>query len=164
MQISLKNIKYSAFASHDSHCFEATVYVDGKRAFGVENDGHGGPNNYFPLNKQQTGKAVQEWIDRIDSELGQQTLQHGDFEISNCLTIEIGERINEWLLRKEARNILRRVTYLRDGQIFRLEAKFKPSPATLEKVKQASWWQDDFILLNELPREEAIAKLCVALK
>lgn len=50
MEITLKNIKHSEFASHETHCFEATVYIDGKRAFGVENDGQGGPNNYFPLN------------------------------------------------------------------------------------------------------------------
>ena len=32
MKIELKNVKYSDFASHETHCFEASVYIDGKRA------------------------------------------------------------------------------------------------------------------------------------
>lgn len=48
MEISLKNIKHAAFASQETDCFEASVYIDGKRAGYVSNDGHGGSNNYFP--------------------------------------------------------------------------------------------------------------------
>jgi hypothetical protein len=44
MKIELKNVKYAAFASQETSCFEATVYIDGKRAGKVRNEGHGGPN------------------------------------------------------------------------------------------------------------------------
>jgi len=47
-RISLKNIKYSEFASHETHCFEATIYIDGKRAGTVWNSGSGGSNSYHP--------------------------------------------------------------------------------------------------------------------
>jgi len=46
MKVEIKNVKYSQFASHETSCFEATVYIDGKRMGVASNDGCGGPNNY----------------------------------------------------------------------------------------------------------------------
>jgi len=51
-RISLKNIKHAAFASHETHCFEATVCLDGDRACKVENDGKGGSDHYYPYKGQ----------------------------------------------------------------------------------------------------------------
>ena len=48
MKIELKNVKHSEFASHETSCFEASVYIDGVRAGIVENDGQGGCNRYHP--------------------------------------------------------------------------------------------------------------------
>lgn len=47
--VILKNLKYAAFASEETHCFEATVYVDGKRFCIASNEGHGGPDRYDAL-------------------------------------------------------------------------------------------------------------------
>jgi hypothetical protein len=38
--ITLKNVKHSEFASHETNCFEATVYWNGKKAGYAENSGH----------------------------------------------------------------------------------------------------------------------------
>lgn len=57
MKIELKNVKYSDFASHETHCFEAVIYIDGKRAGTVENDGRGGCNFYHPHEVEETLKA-----------------------------------------------------------------------------------------------------------
>ena len=46
MKIELKNVKHCDFASQETNCFEASVYIDGKRAGNVSNDGRGGPNDY----------------------------------------------------------------------------------------------------------------------
>lgn len=46
MKVEIKNVKHSQFASHETNCFEATVYIDGKRMGTVSNDGQGGPNDY----------------------------------------------------------------------------------------------------------------------
>ena len=45
MKITLKNIKHSEFASHETHCFEASIYIDGKRRATVSNCGQGGCND-----------------------------------------------------------------------------------------------------------------------
>ena len=41
-KIELKNLKTAEFASEETHCFEATVYLDGKRFCIASNQGHGG--------------------------------------------------------------------------------------------------------------------------
>lgn len=48
MEITLKNVKHAVFMSQETDCFEASVYIDGKRAGKVSNDGHGGCNFYYP--------------------------------------------------------------------------------------------------------------------
>ena len=52
MKIELKNFKHAEFASHETHCYEATVWVDGKRAFYASNEGHGGADDYTPLHAE----------------------------------------------------------------------------------------------------------------
>ena len=46
--ISIKGLRLSKDFSEETHCFQATVYIDGKRAFVAHNDGHGGANYYAP--------------------------------------------------------------------------------------------------------------------
>ena len=47
MKITVKNVKVAEFASEETLCFEATVYIDGVRAFTAHNDGHGGCDMYL---------------------------------------------------------------------------------------------------------------------
>jgi len=49
VNLTLKNFKHAEFASEETECFEATVYVDGKRFCTASNEGRGGPNNYHGL-------------------------------------------------------------------------------------------------------------------
>lgn len=45
-RVSLKSIKHFAAGSEETDCFVATLYLDGKKAGDVRNDGHGGCNSY----------------------------------------------------------------------------------------------------------------------
>ena len=47
MKIELKNIKHSEFASHETFCYEATLYVEGKPFAQVSNDGQGGSDRLY---------------------------------------------------------------------------------------------------------------------
>lgn len=65
--ITLKNVKHAAFASQETNCFEATVYVDGKSFCKVSNEGHGGPDSYW---KDGTASfSLMEQTRRIGGEL-----------------------------------------------------------------------------------------------
>lgn len=57
MEISLKNVKHAEFMSQETECFEASVYIDGKKAGTVSNAGHGGCNDYHPWTLYETLKA-----------------------------------------------------------------------------------------------------------
>ena len=48
MKVEIKNVKYSEWSSHETNCFNASVYIDGKRVGTARNDGSGGPNFYHP--------------------------------------------------------------------------------------------------------------------
>ena len=48
-KIELKNIKYAAFASEETNCYKATLYVDGKRFAYLSNDGHGACDRQEPI-------------------------------------------------------------------------------------------------------------------
>jgi hypothetical protein len=65
MKIELKNIKYSEFASHETSCFEAAVYIDGKRAGTVENDGQGGCNFYHPHDLEEALQAHAKTLPKV---------------------------------------------------------------------------------------------------
>ena len=41
-KIEMKNISYYARGSEETPCYNATVYINGKKAVEVSNDGHGG--------------------------------------------------------------------------------------------------------------------------
>ena len=48
MKLELKNIKHTAWASEETHCYQASLYVDGKPIAIVSNDGHGGCDRDYP--------------------------------------------------------------------------------------------------------------------
>lgn len=52
-KLELRNVKHAEFASQETNCFEAVLYVDGQRFAHVENEGHGGADHFTPANKGQ---------------------------------------------------------------------------------------------------------------
>lgn len=64
-RIELKNVRYAAFASEETSCFQATVYVDGKPFCLASNDGHGGPDFYEPIPRVSSAKDRRDLDDAI---------------------------------------------------------------------------------------------------
>jgi hypothetical protein len=58
MEISLKRVKYAAFASEETPCFSAKVYVDGKLLCEARNDGHGGSDMLHPAKGRTHAEIV----------------------------------------------------------------------------------------------------------
>lgn len=65
MNIELKNVKYAAFASQETNCFSATIYIDGHKRGTVENNGHGGCNNIIPW---QLGQEIEAYAKTLPPE------------------------------------------------------------------------------------------------
>lgn len=58
---TLKNVKYAAFNSHETHCYQASLYLNGKKVADIENEGHGGPDMQWYVSKEAE-KAVNEAV------------------------------------------------------------------------------------------------------
>lgn len=104
MKIELKNVKYSAFASEETYCFTASVYVDGKRAGEVSNAGQGGCNNYHPRELEETLNQHAATLPPLELD-GQSLTQDADLLIGNLM--------DQWLSEQERKRMCRNKTLAR---------------------------------------------------
>ena len=150
MQITLKNVKYSEFASHETYCFEATIYLDGKKAGQVRNDGQGGCNFYYPHSIEEAINAYAVTLPPVVS--GGITLNHdADWLIMDLMA--------EWLTSRDLKRALsKRVLFTNSGGVImetsalskeRL-ADVLSKPESLQKLGVEK-------VLNLLPFGEALA-------
>mgnify|MGYP001185901096 CR=1 FL=1 len=99
MNIELKNIKYSAFASQETNCFSASIYIDGHKRGTVENSGHGGCDNITPW---QLGKEIEEYAKTLPSE---------EFEghtLPESADTLIGGLLNKWLEDRDLKRLCKK--------------------------------------------------------
>ena len=161
MKIELKNIKYSEFASQETYCYEAALYIDGKKAGVVSNEGHGGAD-YFHGDNEAYRKA-ESWL----AENGN-PLQMTDGEmLPEDVEMRCADLVSKWLRMREVKKILRRISYLaldKNGKIglYQLPAKHKPTAENLAQVQKASWWDDTREMISGLPEDKALNKLLIA--
>ena len=170
MKIELKNFKHAEFASHETNCYEATVYVDGKRAFFASNEGHGGADFYEPLHAE--GKdpkqarlefdAVMEKVEAHCATLPKWGSKFGGEDNMDVdLEILIGNLIDKKLMEKALKKLLKsRVLMLDkndDGVPKIFEVKYKGVRAIKKHhvVATASRYPSA-IILNCLTFQEAL--------
>lgn len=107
-KIEMKNISYYARGSEETPCYNATVYINGKKAVEVSNDGHGGsdrqhtyPESDFRL------QDIDKWCVKT---FGQETWEHDGKTYSTDLDLEhyCHQQLYNWLdakqLKKEMKN------------------------------------------------------------
>jgi hypothetical protein len=153
MNITLKNVKFSEFASQETNCFEATVYIDGKRAGVASNEGHGGCNNYYPNTLYATLNEYAETLPPIVSRYldgnGKPMLLEHDADIL------IGDLFNYWLHSRDLKKSLSKsILFIgEDGKLWRSKhtdlkaALSRPDISQKLKAKQ---------ILNLMPFDAAL--------
>lgn len=155
MNFELKNIKYSAFASQETHCYEATLHLNGKRFCTVSNQGHGGCDDYHPLNGM-TGSELWARIKKIDAELNKEVIQCDGFTVNNSLEIICGNLMNEYHQKKELKSWMRKVIALtKDGRFvdFNFTNKqYKTDQRIHEKIMER---YPEHVILNGLEFDAA---------
>ena len=88
--MELKNLSHNATFSEETHCFRASVYINGKRMFTASNGGNGGPNFYSPSDFKTGKEAFEEAMAIAREEAKQYTLKK----------IELGEDL-QWAIDDE---------------------------------------------------------------
>lgn len=157
MDISLKNIKYAAFNSEETHCFSATVYIDGKKAFRVSNSGHGGCDDYQPCDKKTSARSVYDQVQKINKELSKTPLKPPFENLTMNLEILIGDLMNQWLEKKEVKKLLKKVSII-DNKGSVLSYKIPMAKYVADKTKMSALIREqnpDCIFLNELTIDQA---------
>jgi hypothetical protein len=155
-RIQLKNIKYAAFSSEETHCYEASVYFDGKKVGTVSNDGHGGSDYEYPTDKAAWAK-MEDYILSLpseDVELGNGTT----YNLLPSLEVICGDLVNDWLTAKDLKRALsKKVLFQKKGNDAVFETKAARNKATLNHwINQVAERDDTSEVLNLLPIEKAL--------
>ena len=157
--IELKNIKHFAAQSEETHCFTATLYVDGQKFALIGNHGHGGPDN-IDLVKGKTWEDFKALEKRIAATFPKWGSEFGGEDDHDCsLEILCGELINDFLEEKQFRRLLKKPTYINsEGHIMQFKAPPKgvPMAKMIDAIKAK---RPEISLLNEMPEAEAFALL-----
>ena len=154
--IELRNIKHAAFASKETHCYSATIYVDGKKWGTVSNDGRGGCDNVNPI----TGgyQAVQDLNSRIANTYPKSEFV-GDITMDMDLEVICSDLVNDFLMMKSFKKQMKRITYFKNGQkgLYDLPTKYAPTSERIAFLKAKAAWAKGVTFLQDLPENEAFA-------
>jgi hypothetical protein len=119
MLIELKNVKYAAFASQETNCFSASIYIDGHKRGTVENSGHGGCDNIRPW---QLGQEIEAYAKTLPEEDVSYLYDDGKVHTSpQSAEGLIGKLLEKWVEEKDLKRLCK------TGVIFREPARgYKP--------------------------------------
>ena len=182
--MELKNLSHNVTFSEETHCFKASIYINGKRMFSASNGGNGGSNLYSPSDFGKGKEAFEESMAIAREEAKQYTLkkielgedlqwaidafasedEDGNPSQSNeLIDWLIADLINEQLTLKEMRKTLKKKVTVYDpksNDILHL-GRDKPTDEILEKYKNHFTTRSeikntkDWIWLNMIPESEA---------
>jgi len=175
--MELKNLSLNTSISEETHCFRASVYINGKRMFTASNGGKGGPNFYSPSDFGKGKEAFEEAMAIAREEAKQYTLKKielgedlqwaidafGDGKSDELIDWLITDLINEQLTLKEMRKTLKKKITIYDPkkkQMFSL-GKDNPTNGNIDKYKDHFATKSDeknakdWVWLNTIPEAEA---------
>tara|TARA_R110002153_G_scaffold268715_1_gene433821 strand:+ start:147 stop:662 length:516 start_codon:yes stop_codon:yes gene_type:complete len=136
MLLKLKNIKHTSWASEETHCYQASLYVDGKPVAVLSNDGHGGCDRDYshPKFKGDYRAKMNEINDHFKSlppspfsyEGANGVMIHDSLDQS--LESWCSDQVNNWLSEKELkRNLKSHVLMQIKGKDGIYQTKFHPT-------------------------------------
>lgn len=129
MKIELKNVKHSEFASQETNCFEATIYVDGKKAGTACNEGFGGPTLVHPRDLQV---RIDAYAATLPEKATNFTVEGKQFFMKQNAETIIDDLLCRHLTARDLkRKMKNRILFVRDGVV--LETKTVP-PETLARA------------------------------
>jgi hypothetical protein len=169
MKLELKNIKHSEFASEETHCYQATLYVDGKKMAEVKNDGQGGSDYQWAL-KPFTEKDLDKVRDWCIKNLPKWTSEYDKKKEENDTDLEMwcGEEVNKFLVSRDLkRKLNKKIIYEQNKELWeysfkgvkKLEQKHLISfvnGVAKAKVENNENWKNVTAILNTLPFDKAL--------
>jgi hypothetical protein len=153
--ITLKSISHNERMSDETHCYSATLYVDGDKWGEVSNHGHGGPDSFHPV-KGKGWDDLRALNERIEATMAK--IEAYGMTLTPSLETICGDLVNEWLREKDFKRAMsRKVLFTQDGKegIFEISVK---RGATLDQTLVAIRRQKpEWRILQDMPLDEAKA-------
>jgi len=144
-RITLKGIKHAAFASEETHCFQATVYFDNKKVGTVSNEGRGGCDYEYPTDNNGWDK-MESYIDTLPPIMTDYRLPNADgepFTYKESLEGICCDLLNDWLIEKDVKRTLKNsLAFVIDGD---LEAFAKTGEFCRFPLKKKGWTRDKLV-------------------
>ncbi len=182
--ITVKNVKYSEFMSHETNCFEATVYVDGKRFCKARNEGMGGETIFYPFDNKITNADLYKKITDLNTVIQRHyepskfdfaggdipvTTRHADGTVEkssqkmDATTITIDETLEylvdnaviDWLYGRDLKRIMRKVSWYDPDNGKCYESKGKYDKSAHDYFKKK---YPNAYFWHDHPFDEAVAK------
>jgi len=160
MKLELKNIKHANWASEETQCYNAVLYVDGDPFLMVSNEGRGGADrdDQDPRFKGDfTSKygALREYCREAYKFKGfRDTWINGSIELA-CHTL-----LEDHLESKFYKKVLKQVCFVDDnGDILSFPKRVKPSPTIYNTIREQRDDLKDVTFLNELSFVDAVSKI-----
>ena len=164
MKLELKAIKHTSWASHETHCFQAALYVEGKPVAVVGNDGQGGcdyeyPHPKFKLDSTEGAlpfhramKAVHDYFKSLPKEPS----EWSEDGFAQQLEYWCADQVNEFLISRELKRKMKsHVLFQLKSKDGVFQTKYHPTVTKGEWVinKQAGVTRR---ILNDMPFDEAL--------
>jgi len=158
--IELKAIQVSQFASQETNCYSASLFVDGQRWGTVGNDGHGGADHFHGVDGRNYGHLAI-LNERIAATFPKVDLGEGLGEVDADLELVCSEIVTTFLITKDfKRAIGSYLLFTRTDKpgLFQVPLKQKGKTFAHQVVADAVRVdKPGFVSLNALPFDEALA-------
>ena len=160
MKLEMKSIKHSAFASHETYCYEGYVYIDGKKAIYVSNDGHGGADRQYTESNfpHTTIREVDEWCKKNLPKWKMSSDGEDPKEYDTDFEMWCHNQVHLWLRSKELKRLFNRskIVYVKNNDIWAWSNKGvkEINDVQINRFKEVN--KDIKIILNEMPFDKAL--------
>lgn len=157
--VTLKKVRVALFASEETTCFKATVYVDGHALCEASNDGHGGAHYLYPVKDRSRSD-----IDQVDANLKKTAvLSVSANAIERDLWQDgwrpgledaIDEALTDYMYSRDLKRLLGRKTVVlrQDGKLASFKVKYSPETSAMVAQKHPT-----AKVLNAMEFNEALA-------
>jgi len=151
MTLALRNIKVHIGLSEETHAYTAVVYLDGKKAVEVSNEGRGGCDRQRSAN----GHNVEEINDWCVAALPKWRGFDGEMNDTD-LEVWCHEQVDRHLLLKELKRIMRsKAVFIEDGKVWEIGI----AGAGKYESKMGGELRRQYptaVILNDLPPRDAV--------
>ena len=154
MKVTLKNVKYAEFQSHETSCFSATIYMDGKSTgTSASNGGYGGCHEYWGGDAHKRLTEYAKTLPKIKTNFD---LDGEPFYMEQDADSLVDAALNEFLTQRDLKRMCSTKTCFRipnetykEGEYHTLKNKFSPEAKAFLINK---YGPDVFILNEELSK------------